>query len=66
MVGCLSADILVDGQRMGAGRRTGQVPAGHHTVRVTAGDGQNPFEQGVDITVNGSTPVVVRSVTCGG
>ncbi len=66
VVGCLSADILVDGQRQGAGRWSGQVPAGHHTVRVTAGEGQNPFEQGVDIAPNSSTPVVVRSITCGG
>jgi serine/threonine protein kinase len=66
VAGCMSADILVDGQRMGAGRWTGDVPAGHHTVRVTAGEGQNPFEQGVDIAPNTSTPVVVRSITCGG
>jgi serine/threonine protein kinase len=66
VVGCLSAEILVDGQRMGAGRWTGQVPAGHHTVRVTAAEDQNPFEQGVDIIANTATPVVVRSITCGG
>ncbi len=62
--GCSSAEIFIDGARIGSGRGSKTVSAGvAHTVRVTA-EGATPFSQSVTVDPNGRQGVVASGVTC--
>lgn len=62
--GCGSAEIAIDGRRVGAGRGSFTVSAGSHTVTITGGDA--PFSTTVTVSADQATPVVASSVTCTG
>jgi serine/threonine protein kinase len=62
--GCGSAEISIDGRRVGAGRGSFTVSAGSHTVSISGGDA--PFSTTVTVSTGEATPVVASSVTCTG
>jgi serine/threonine protein kinase len=62
--GCGSAEIAIDGRRVGAGRGSFTVPVGSHTVTISGGDA--PFSITVTVAADEVKAVVASAVTCTG